>query len=54
MAYITKGGYVLTEEMIEELANQAEKGIYPGENVEVIIAPSGRSPLCDEESAAMA
>lgn len=49
MAYVLKGGAILTEEMIEELAEQAEKGIYPGETVEVVIAPPGRPPLCDEE-----
>lgn len=49
MTYILKDGTILTEEMIEELADQAERGIYPGETVEVIIAPPGRPSLCDEE-----
>lgn len=30
MEYKTKRGFVLTDEMIEEMAEQAERGIYPG------------------------
>ncbi len=49
MEYRTKSGFVLTEEMIEELAEQAERGEYPGSPGKVIVAPQGRPPLCDEE-----
>lgn len=49
MEYRTKSGFVLTEEMIEELAERAERGEYPGQSGKAIVAPQGRPPLCDEE-----
>lgn len=49
MTYVLKDGSVLTEEMIEELADQAEKGIYPGNPGEMIVSPVGRPPISDEE-----
>lgn len=30
MEHKTKSGFVLTDEMIEEMVEQAERGIYPG------------------------
>lgn len=49
MEYRTKSGFVLTEEMIAELAERAERGEYPGQSGKAIVAPQGRPPLCDEE-----
>lgn len=49
MEYILKDGSVLTEEMIEELAEAAERGNLPGTPGEYIIAPPGRPRLSDEE-----
>ena len=49
MEYKTKSGFVLTDEMIEEMAEQAERGIYPGKPGKMIVSPQGRPPLCDEE-----
>ena len=49
MSYTTKSGYVLTEEMIEELAEAAERGEYPGTAGKVIVASPGRPKLSDEE-----
>lgn len=49
MEYTTKSGFVLTEDMIEDLAERAERGEYPGRPGKVVVAPQGRPPLCDEE-----
>lgn len=49
MEYRTKSGAVLTDETLEELAEKAERGEYPGDPGKVIIAAPGRPPLCDEE-----
>lgn len=49
MAYRTKSGRVLTDDMIEKLATQAERGEYPGERRKMLVSPQGRPPLCDEE-----
>ena len=49
MAYTTKSGAVLTDEMLEELGEKAERGEYPGRPGKVIVAAPGRPPLCDEE-----
>lgn len=49
MEYRTKSGFVLTEDMIEELASQAERGEYPGKPGRIVVAPPGRPKLCDEE-----
>ena len=42
MEYKTKNGYVLTDEMLEELGNACENGEYPGKAGRVIVAPAGR------------
>lgn len=49
MEYKTKSGRILTDAMIEELAEQAERGEYPGEPGKMLVSPQGRPPLCDEE-----
>ena len=49
MEYTTKSGFTLTEEMIEELAEAAARGDYPGKPGKIIVAPKGRPKLCDEE-----
>ena len=49
MEYKTKSGTVLTDEMIEELASQAERGEYPGKPGKMLVSPQGRPSLCEEE-----
>ena len=49
MEYTTKSGFTLTEEMIEELAEAAARGDYPGKPGKIIVAPKGRPKLYDEE-----
>ncbi len=49
MAYRTKSGAILTDEMLEELTEKAERGEYPGKPGKIVVAPPGRPPLCDEE-----
>ena len=49
MKYTTKSGFTLTEEMIEELAEAAARGDYPGKPGKIIVAPKGRPKLYDEE-----
>lgn len=49
MEYKTKSGFVLTEDMIEELAAQAERGEYSGKPGRVVVAPPGRPRLSEEE-----
>ena len=49
MEYTTKSGFTLTEEMIEELAEAAARGDYPGKPGKIIVAPKGRPRLYDEE-----
>ncbi len=49
MEYRTKSGFVLTDEMIEEMATQAEQGNYPGTPGKMVVSPQGRPPLFDEE-----
>ena len=49
MEYTTKSGYKLTEDMIEELAEAAARGDYPGRPGKVVVAPQGRPKLCNEE-----
>lgn len=49
MGYKTKSGHVLTDEMIEEIAEAAERGEYPGKPGKIIVAPPGRPSLYDEE-----
>ena len=48
MEYTTKSGYKLTEDMIEELAEAAARGDYPGRPGKVVVAPQGRPKLCNE------
>ena len=45
MEYKTKSGYVLTDEMLEELGDAISRGEYPGKIGRVIVAPVGRPPL---------
>ena len=49
MEYRTKSGHVLTEDMIEELAEAAERGDYPGTAGKVLIAPPGRPRISSED-----
>jgi succinyl-CoA synthetase alpha subunit len=34
--YTTKTGYVITEEMLEKIGSDCQKGIYPGESGRII------------------
>ena len=43
--YKTKSGYVLTDEMLEDLGDAISRGEYPGNTGRVIVAPVGRPPL---------
>ena len=49
MEYTTKSGFKFTDEMIEEWAEQAERGNYPGKPGKFIVSPPGRPRLSDEE-----
>ena len=49
MEYTTKSGYTLTEDMIEELAEAAARGDYPGKPGKIVVAPKGRPMLYSEE-----
>lgn len=49
MEYRAKDGFVITDEMIEKMAEDAERGEYPGKPGKMVVAPQGRPPLCDEE-----
>ena len=49
MEYKTKSGYVLTDEMLEELGNAISRGEYPGNVGTVIVAPVGRPPLYPDD-----
>ena len=49
MSITLKDGFVLTDEMIEEIADKAERGELPGKPGRFIIAPPGRPRLSDEE-----
>ena len=54
MTYRTKSGHTITEDMIEELAEAAERGEHQGRPGKVNAAPQGRLSLCDEEPATKA
>ena len=49
MEYRTKSGDVITDEMLDRLAEACEQGKYPGTPGEIIVAPVGRPPLCAGE-----
>lgn len=49
MEYTTKSGMKITDEMIEEWAEQAEQGNYPGKPGAFMVSPPGRPRLSDEE-----
>ena len=49
MAFVSKNGTVVTDEMLEELALQMEAGQIPGEPGEWLIKPPGRPRLSQEE-----
>ncbi len=49
MDYRMKGGATLTDEDFERMAEDAEKGNYPGEPGEWIVRPQGRPRLSNEE-----
>jgi Arc/MetJ-type ribon-helix-helix transcriptional regulator len=44
-SYKTKSGYVITEDMLEKIGSDCEKGIYPGESGRIIVAPVGRPSI---------
>lgn len=43
-----KGGYTVTDDELDRLAEACERGDYPGEPGEWIIRPQGRPALADE------
>lgn len=47
--YKIKGGHILTDEDFERMAEEAERGEYPGTPSEWVVRPQGRPPLADEE-----
>jgi hypothetical protein len=47
--YRIKGGYTLTDEDFERMAEEAECGEYPGTPGAWIVRPQGRPALSDEE-----
>lgn len=47
--YKIKGGHILTDEDFERMAEEAERGEYPGTPGEWVVRPQGRPPLADEE-----
>lgn len=49
MEYTTKSGFVITEELIEQLCEEIEASSIPGEPGEWIIKPPGRPRLSEEE-----
>ena len=49
MQYVTKSGFVLTDEMIESFGEACERGEYPGTPGEFVVAPVGRPRLCPSE-----
>ena len=49
MEYKTKSGYVLTDEMLEELGEAISRGDYPGNVGKIIVAPVGRPPLYPDD-----
>jgi hypothetical protein len=51
--YKTKSGYIVTDEMMEEWGAACERGEYPGQTGEFIIAPVGRPRLTSDELVAV-
>lgn len=47
--YRIKGGYTLTDEDFERMAEEAERGEYPGTAGAWVVRPQGRPALADEE-----
>ena len=47
--YRIKGGHTLTDEDFERMAEEAERGEYPGTPGTWVVRPQGRPPLSDEE-----
>lgn len=47
--YTTKSGAVLTDEDFERMADEAQRGEYPGEPGAWIVRPQGRPSICEEE-----
>ena len=47
-------GTILTEAMMDEIAEQMEKGIIPGKPGRILIAPPGRPRISDEELVSLA
>lgn len=45
----TKGGTVLTVEMMDEIAENAEKGILPGKPGKFLVGPPGRPRISSED-----
>lgn len=46
---MTKSGRILTDEVIEELAERVERGEYPGESGKMLAASQGARLLDNEE-----
>ena len=49
MQYKTKSGFIVTDEMLEQIAEACERGEYPGKPGEFVVAPPGRPKLCPSE-----
>lgn len=47
--YRIKGGHILTDEDFERMAEEAERGEYPGTPGVWVVRPQGRPHLSDEE-----
>lgn len=47
--YRIKGGHILTDEDFERMAEEAERGEYPGAPGVWVVRPQGRPHLSDEE-----
>lgn len=47
--YIMKGGAVLTSADFERMAEEAERGVYPGTPGEWAVRPQGRPRTADED-----
>ena len=49
MEYKTRGGQILTDEMIKEMGDACDRGMLPGIPGEWIVAPPGRPQLYPNE-----
>ncbi len=47
--YKIKGGYTLTDDDLERMAQEAERGEYPGTPGAWVVRPQGRPSIADEE-----